>query len=113
MVTEDKAGYTSLKKGKELINFETRADVQSEYPEYPQSVVYEEIADSPVRHNDTHPQSDQGECEYAVHDAAYLPPSTQRYINQAVAKATEEEHKYDYPQMQSNEYEEVTNSYKD
>ena len=107
MVTEDEAGYTHRKKEKELINSETKTDVQSEYPEYSQSVVYEEIADSPVRHNDTHPQSDQEEYEHAVHDAAYLPTSTERYINQAVAKGT------DFPQTQSNEYEEVLDSYKD
>ena len=114
MVTEDEAGYTSLKKGKELINFETKAEVESE--SRPQSVVYEEITESPVNPNDTgyiHPESQYEGYEYAVDESASLPPSSQRYINQAVAKGTEKEHKYDYPQMQSNEYEEVTNSYND
>ena len=114
-VTEDEAGYTSLKN--ELPDSETKAEVESESPEHkPQSIIYEEITDSPVRHDSTgyiHPRSHQEGYEYAVDDSAYLPPSSERYINQAVSNTTEDEYGYDYPQMQPNEYEEVTNSYKD
>ena len=117
MVTEDEAGYTGLKKEKELLNSETEAEVQSEYPQSnPQSVVYEEITDSPIRHGSTgyiHPQSQCEGYEYAVDEIASLPPSSERYINQAVAKGTEDEYEYDYPQMQPDSYENVPDSYKD
>ena len=117
MVTEDEAGYTSLKKEKELIDSETKAEVESEYPKSkPKSIIYEEITDSPVRRESTgyiHPQSHYDGYEYAVDESEYLPPSSERYINPAVTKGTEDEYGYDYPQIQPNEYEEVPNSYKD
>ena len=109
MVTEDEAGYTSLKN--EVPDSETKAEVESEYPQSkPQSVVYEEITDSPVRDDGAgyiHPQTHQEEYEYVEDGSTYIPPSSERYINQAVSNATEEEYGYDYPQMQSNGYEEV------
>ena len=114
-VTEDEAGYTSLKN--ELPDSETKAEVESVNPQSKQqSVVYEEIPDSPVIVNDTgyiQPQSHQEEYEYLEDGSTYIPPSTERYINQAVSNATEDEYGYDYPQIQPDEYEEVTNSYND
>ena len=115
MVTEDEAGYTSLKN--EVPDSETKAEVESVYPQSkPQSIIYEEITDSPVRHDTTgyiHPQSHEEEYEYVEDGSTYIPPSNKRYINQAVSNATEDEYGYDYLQIQPDEYEEVTNSYND
>ena len=102
MVTEDEAGYTSLKKEKELIDSETKAEVEFAYPQSKtQSTGY------------IHPQSNQEEYEYVEDGSTYIPTSSERYINQAVSNATEDEYGYDYPQIQPDEYEEVPNSYKD
>ena len=117
MVTEDEAGYTSLKNEKELLDSETKAEVESEYPQSkPQSVIYEEITDSPARHESTgyiHPQSQYEGYEYDVDESACLPPSSERCISQAAAKETGDDQGYDYPQMQPDGYEEVLDSCKD
>ena len=104
MVTEDEEGYTGLKQEKELIG----SLIKSEYSQLkPHSAVYEEIPDSSnIEHNEDH-------YEYVADESADIPPTNERYINQAVAKGTEDEHGYDYPQIQPEVYEEIADSIKD
>ena len=87
--------------------------------DYPQTQpdVYEEIPDSStVGHKEAGynpPLSQYGGYENAVDESRYIPPSSGRYINQAVTKGTEDEHGYDYPQIQPDMYEEIPDSFKD
>ena len=114
MVMEDEEGYTSLTKEEGILD----SQVKSEYSQLkPRSAVYEEIPDSSNigQNKDGYnlPQSHYEGYENAVDESGYIPPSSERYINQAVAKATEDEHGYDYPQIQPDVYEEIPDLVKD
>ena len=113
MVIEDEARYTGLKKEKELLDPERKLDYDHLHSK-PHSAVYEEIPDSSnIGRNEDGYNLPQSHYEYVDDESTCLPTTNGRYINQAVAKGTEDEHGYEYPQIQVDVYEEIPDSVKD